>query len=349
MKIKTITAKNFTEALAIVKKDLGDEAIILSSEEIKGGEHCVKIVAAIDFDDVNKAHKNNFQTQLEASIFGEDNKTQDIKVLKEEISILREMIEKLHVSHLKNNLSSNKKSLVSFLQNLNIWEDYCVKICDGIKEAKEVVDKIKKELLIDELGKKKFIIMMGPTGVGKTTTIAKLCAKKISNGKKVGIINLDTYRIGAIEQIRIYANIMGVPFKTVTKIDELAMEVEKLNNLDHIFIDTPGKNPKKADYINELSAIYKTGLPIEGHLLLNLTSDGNCMRETFKIYSRLPIDFIDFTKADEAFSFGNIYNISKISRKPISFITTGQKVPQDICFPSAKSLVYMILKNEVFQ
>lgn len=349
MKIKTITAKNFSEALSIVKKDLGEDAVILSSEEVKGQSPCVKVIAAIDLEEIRRKENDSFKTQLEKTIYSSECKSEDIKVLKEEINSLKEMIERLHTSQLKTNLSGERKNLMNYLLKLNIWEDYCLMLCDGIKSSGDLVNKMEKDISVEVLGNKKFILFLGPTGVGKTTTIAKLCAKAVGEGKKVGIINLDTYRIGAIEQIRIYANVIGIPLKTVNSIDRFVCEAGSFNDFDMVFIDTPGKNPKNTDYINELSKIFETNLPIESHLLFSLTIDNQSLKETYKIYNHLPIDFINFSKADEAFSYGNVYNIAKISKKPISFITTGQKVPQDISFPKKKALIYMILKNEVVQ
>ncbi len=346
MKIKTIKAKNFSEALLLVKKELGDDAIILGSEESKEEDGFVKIIAAIDMD-IKNMSENSFSNQLEGFVREKTTEIGDIKILREEINALREMVEKMHNLHLKNNISNGKKKIVDYLKSKNIWEEECYRLCDSLKDLNDLVNRMEKNIKICSLGSKKILLFIGPTGVGKTTTIAKLCAKLIKEGKKVGIINLDTYRIGAIEQIKTYANILAVPLKTINSVDKIESEIEKMGPLDTIFVDTPGKNPKDISYISELKKIYEKYIPIETHLLLSLTNDSNCLKETYKIYSTIPVDFINFTKVDEAFSYGNIYNILKVSGKPIAYITDGQRVPQDIKFPEIKNLIYMILKNEV--
>jgi flagellar biosynthesis protein FlhF len=189
-------------------------------------------------------------------------------------------------------------------------------------------------------------MLIGPTGVGKTTTMAKLSAHAIREGKKVALMSLDSYRIGAIEQVRIYSKIMGIPFAMSANVRELKKHlIHFAQNRDIIFIDTSGRNPKDEMHINDLLEISQIEFPLETHLLMSANYDDEFITEAYRQYSRLPIDCIAFTKVDEAVRFGSLYNLLLTCQKPISYITTGQKVPDDIELVTVNKLTNLILKK----
>jgi flagellar biosynthesis protein FlhF len=243
-------------------------------------------------------------------------------------------------------LPEGKKKMLAYLKKRKVREELAFDLCDKARNLDDLIASMAGTMnTYSAVETRKAIVMIGPTGVGKTTTIAKLAARAMKNGRKVAIVNLDTYRIGAIEQIRIYSRIMGIPLDIVPEISDLGKSLAKFSDRDIVFIDTAGRNPRDAAYIEELRGIYRLGLPLETHLLMSAHSDSDFMAESHKYYRELPIDCIGFTKVDEAAQFGSIYNLAQLYQKPVSYITTGQRVPQDISFPTSERLAGMILKG----
>ncbi len=378
MKIKKFQAKNFREALTLVKREMGDDAVILSSEEQKGIRPCVEVTAAVDYEldggytsktlsaqagqgvhtivNTHAAETNLTGQYLHNSSNSSNgsscsnglNGSGGIAEMKRELESLKKTIEDMKDKGYEVTLPEKKRKIFRYLKKRSIREDLALKLSERAANVKELPDLISMDIKTCGAGNdKKVIILIGPTGVGKTTTIAKLSARAIKDGKRVALINLDTYRIGAIEQIRIYSKIMGVPLDIASDLEELKESRSKYADRDIIFIDTTGRNPKDETYIDELRLICDLGFSIETHLLMSANSDDDFMVESYKHYRRLPIDCIAFTKVDEAIKFGSIYNLSTLYQKPIAYITTGQRVPDDIEFPNSEGLVDLILKGEV--
>jgi flagellar biosynthesis protein FlhF len=167
----------------------------------------------------------------------------------------------------------------------------------------------------------------------------------IKKGKKVGMISIDTYKIGAAEQIRIYSRMIGIPLDIVGGRESFRKSVKRFDDRDVILVDTTGQNPRDIDYINGLKGICQMGMPIETQLLLSASSDCDFLIETCKYYNSLPIDYMAFTKTDEAVQLGSIYNLSCLYQKPVAYITTGQRVPGNIEFMDSRKLTDIILRG----
>lgn len=188
------------------------------------------------------------------------------------------------------------------------------------------------------------ICLIGPTGVGKTTTIAKLAAAfKLRQKQKVGLITIDTYRIAAVDQLRTYANIIGVPVRVVLTPDELVAAMKDLSDCDTILIDTAGRSPQDEVKISELSRFIQAGNPTEVHLVLASTCTQSAMEAAYQNFSRVRIDQIIFTKLDEAVSFGVLLNIIRKASKALSYVTTGQDVPDHVEVGQPRRLARLIL------
>lgn len=280
--------------------------------------------------------------------------------IKNEIGNLREMIEGMRDYDLEMSLPTNKKMIFHFLRERSVREKFALRLSKNAKDLNDIPSllsadiKVKEHNILngfppksqDRLEYKKAIMVIGPTGVGKTTTIAKLSASAIKDGKRVAIVNLDTYRIGAVEQMRIYSKIMGIPLSIIANPRDLKNSlVNFAKSRDIIFIDTSGRNPKDETYINDLLEISQIEFPIELHLLMSASCDDEFMIEAYRFYRRLPIDCISFTKVDEAVRFGSLYNLLLIYQKPVAYITTGQKVPDDIEFVTVNKLINLILRK----
>ncbi len=196
-------------------------------------------------------------------------------------------------------------------------------------------------------GQKRVIMFVGPTGVGKTTTLAKLAARYsyIKNKReKVGIITMDTYRIGAVEQLFQYAKMMRLPIEDVIDINDFQRAIQSLSYCDTILIDTIGSSQydeKKLLKIEEF--IKKAGSDIDVNLVLSSATKLEDLREIYNNFEYLNIDTLIFTKFDETKNFGNIFSLVKEVNKPLSYFSTGQEVPDDIMCASSEFLVDCIL------
>jgi len=171
---------------------------------------------------------------------------------------------------------------------------------------------------------------VGTTGVGKTTTIAKIAARSVLNeNKKVGLITLDTYRIGAVDQGKIYAKILNIPFISVTTVQEFRTALDRFASLDLILVDTVGRSPFCKEYIPKMKE-YFHGIKVCTFLLMPVATRDTEMDTTTKAFSDLGISRMIFTKVDEAITQGSVISHNLISRIPVSYLTTGQRVPEDI-------------------
>ena len=191
---------------------------------------------------------------------------------------------------------------------------------------------------------RKIIMMVGPTGVGKTTTIAKLAARyayKMSANYKVGIVTLDSFRVGAIEQLQAYTNIMRLPLEVVKKPEDLVEALLRLKDCNYIFIDTAGSSQydvDKIELINEYQ-IKVDELPIEKTLVLPANVKHSDLQEIYANYSRLNINYLTFTKLDETRSFGNLVSFAHKTKKSITYFSIGQNVPDDLIVADSSFLI----------
>jgi flagellar biosynthesis protein FlhF len=191
-------------------------------------------------------------------------------------------------------------------------------------------------------------ILVGPTGVGKTTCIAKLAAiDKIYNNKTVGLLSMDTYRIAAIEQLQTYATITKLPFEVVYSPTDIEPAHKNLSNCDVIYVDTPGRSPNNGEALKEMSNYFREFENPEVHLVLSLNSKEEDMCKTVERFSMFPIQKILFTKLDETNTIGAILSILRKAKKPISYISTGQNVPDDIIKPEKKFIAKMLMGEHV--
>ncbi|MBF0553399.1 MAG: flagellar biosynthesis protein FlhF [Nitrospirae bacterium] len=267
-----------------------------------------------------------------------------------EIEHLRETIEDMKNMGFEMSLPPKKKLLLSYLKERSIRDEYAILLCEKAKEVQDILPIITSHIKVKKSeSDMKAVMVIGPTGVGKTTTVAKLAAHSIKEGKKTAIINFDTYRIGAVEQVRIYARILGIPLAVASTPGELKTSLLRFaETKDIIYIDTTGRNPKDNEYLDSINDICETEVPMETHLLMSANTDDEFMAEAYRYYRTVPVNYLGFTKVDEAVRYGALYNTLMLYSKPVAYVTTGQKVPDDIDFTAVEGIAGLILKKECY-
>lgn len=211
---------------------------------------------------------------------------------------------------------------------------------EGANLTKDELLQCVKEILLNKLSaiphggisfKKKFVNVIGPTGVGKTTTLAKIAAECVLNHhKKVAFITTDTYRIAAIDQLKTYAKILNVPIEVCYNVDDFRKASIKFIDYDIVLVDTAGRNYRNKQYVDDLSGKMDFKNNIETFLVLSLTAKQKDMEEIFQQFSSIIIDKFIFTKVDETSTYGAMLNLTQKYNIGIAYLTNGQNVPEDI-------------------
>ena len=188
------------------------------------------------------------------------------------------------------------------------------------------------------------LALVGPTGVGKTTTLAKIAAEYLSNhSSSIAFITIDTYRIAAVEQLKVYGEIMNLPVEVVLNPEQLEQMLLKHRDKELILIDTAGRSPQDTLCINELASFLSPKLDIQKHLVLSATTREKELFETMQRFSILEIDNAIITKIDECSSLGLLLDIQLREKLPFSYITNGQRVPEDLLKADKELLTQLIM------
>jgi len=358
MKIRRYIGKNTQEAILKVKMDLGSEAVILNTRKIKKkglwnafAKPMIEVLAALDEGNVNNVEKkgksNDSGDKEKVSVL--ENKVLNIeKMLTHIYEQMRNT--KVQENGKRENLKIGNKIIEIFENNLikNDVEEQIVKNIINIVKNKIGYNtsvnesaRVLKQLLVGMLGKPlpisidsekkmKKVIFVGPTGVGKTTTLAKIAANYSLNHKKnIGLITADTYRIAAVEQLKTYAEILGLPLKVVYSANEIGGAINEYMDKDIILIDTAGRSLKNKAQADELKELIKESQADEIFLVLSATTSPKNCRDILKQYSFMEDYKLLFTKLDETPINGIILNARYLTNKSLSYITTGQSVPDD--------------------
>ncbi len=190
----------------------------------------------------------------------------------------------------------------------------------------------------------KRLALIGPTGVGKTTTVAKLAASYLKHfDKNVALVTIDTYRIAAVEQLKVYGEIMNLPVEVVISPDQMENVLNKHDDKKLILIDTAGRSPRDEMSIKELSSFLRPEFGIENHLVLSATNSEDNLENSVNRFSILPVHNIVFSKIDECATLGNLLSVNNNNEYPISYLTNGQKVPEDLMLANPKKISDLIM------
>ncbi|WP_150267689.1 flagellar biosynthesis protein FlhF [Paenibacillus tepidiphilus] len=190
----------------------------------------------------------------------------------------------------------------------------------------------------------RIVYIAGPTGVGKTTTIAKLAAEQLfKHGRKVGLITSDTYRISAVEQLRTYAAILNIPLEVVQSPGDLQRAMFRLESCDLVLMDTAGRNYRNEMLVAELQSLLARELKSETYLVLSMTSKSRDMKTIAEHFGRYQLDKVIFTKLDETGSYGPLFNVLNDFPLKLSYMTNGQNVPDDLLLVTKDQISGMLL------
>jgi flagellar biosynthesis protein FlhF len=182
-------------------------------------------------------------------------------------------------------------------------------------------------------GERPYVVpLVGPTGVGKTTTIAKLAAMHaLTLGHKVGLLTVDTYRVAAVEQLRAYADILSLPLAVVYSPQEAPAALERLSDCELVLVDTAGRSPHATAQMEELPAFFAAMGQVHAHLVFSATTRESDLVEVLTSFSaHVPLAGLIATKLDETRTYGCLYNAVRLTGQPIAYTTHGQSVPDDI-------------------
>ena len=206
----------------------------------------------------------------------------------------------------------------------------------------------KRDLSAEETDKKRVIILIGPTGVGKTTTLAKLAANfALLEEKSVSLITADTYRIAAIDQLRTFAQIINLPLDVVFSPFELKKAVNSQIDKDVVLVDTAGRSPLDEEKMTELAELLKEEIGAEVHLVLSATTKTVDLKAISNRFKSAGYDYLILSKIDETVSYGPLIEFLLDEEIPLSYLTNGQNVPDDIIFATERDLIELIAKRSL--
>lgn len=381
MKVKKFNAPTMSDALVKIRAELGQDAVILNSKVLYTGgflgffkKKSIEVVVAVDSDMPNLElpkikHKKVMPKPQPASTseikepISEPGKILPVsssdKSMQEEIAEIRKIVKSLnagkqgflheHIQKIMDVLTEQEISAEMIDDVVLILSEKLEKESLSYAECLELTKTFMQSKLPSSepaFFRKKYINVVGPTGVGKTTTIAKLAAESaMKYGKKIAFITTDTYRIAAIEQLKTYATILNVPIEVAYNLEDFQKATEKFAHYDLVFIDTAGRNFRNDEYVKELKNIIDFEKELETYLVLALTSKQRDMEEIVKQFSLIPIKHFIFTKIDETSSFGSMFNMAAHYNLSAAYVTNGQNVPDDITKMTSAEIVQSILEG----
>jgi flagellar biosynthesis protein FlhF len=372
MRSKTYRAKTMKEALTRVRRDLGGDALILSAREVRrrrlfglGPRALVEVIATDTLQgDVEVTSRPGPVDQIASA-----SSTNLQARVGEQLGRLHAMVETLsksgHIDHLLPELPSALVPTYSQLIETDVPEVLARRLVRHVAENLEpdqfdhpdsiraaLTDAVELSIPVAPpiravVGTRRVIALVGPTGVGKTTTVAKLAANfKLAHGVRVGLITVDTYRIAAVEQLKTYAEIIDLPLAVVNDPVEMSRALDELGDVDIVFIDTAGRSPRDEVKIRELAEFLLQARPDEVHLVLSAVAGQRSLRSAVERFATVQVDRLILTKLDEADSLGGVLAVLGLSSRPLSYLTTGQAVPDDIEPADRKRLARLILRQE---
>jgi flagellar biosynthesis protein FlhF len=378
MQTKTYVAPTKLEALLKIREEHGADAVILSERTVQKGrlfgkKPMVEIVVGIKTADDEPTVEPCPAPKVEPKGIDEYDPTQTrLRKLEREMQEIRALVQTMH-AYIANGAAPaptaegeteppviaatlDEHPLLRPLMAAGVEQEVVQELLRRVPRLPHnaAVDALRRTLsaripiggaLPRESRHRQVAVLVGPTGVGKTTTIAKLAAiHALDYGRKVALLSLDTYRIGAIQQLRTYAELMNLPLLTATNTDEVADALEQFAGYDLVLIDTIGRGQRDEEHLQEMRQAL---LPVKGvvYLTLSATADSATLLDAAQRFNLFEPDAIILTKLDEAVRVGNCINLALRRALPFAYFTTGQRVPEDITLADAHALTCTALRD----
>jgi len=366
MKIKRFVAQDMRQALRLVRETLGEEAVILSNKSVEGG---VEITAAVDLvanpaDDtidqripqVGKQNSKQADTANDAKPSAPqpaipDNALEDMR---REMRNLRRWMQ-AELSGLSwydlGQRAPHSQELLARLMALGLGPELARRLSERVSDVDDLEKAWSKALYMlaselrmaetDVIDQGGVVALVGPTGVGKTTTIAKMAARfALRHGhRSVGLITTDSYRIGARDQLQTYARILNVPVRTATTADEMDQALVALAGRRLILVDTAGMASAHERIADQRETLEAAGKALTTLLTLSATTEVAAVQRALRLFSDFQPDACVLTKLDEAASLGGLLSALIQADLPTAFVTDGQRVPEDLQIARAHPLV----------
>ena len=385
MNLKTYRASTMQAALELVRRDLGPDAAVLHARHVRSGllpwfgkRRHVEVVASAHVNVPSRmppgGRANGTSGHDAADSYAvpsadtQDYRTRYRDDLKKQLTDLQSLVEQLsHGEHQTrdHNLPESLFRLFTDLIEAEVEEELARELVertrsevDGAELENPTVLKAYVTRIVEQeirvtgpiqvtAGATRLVALVGPTGVGKTTTIAKLAANyRLREKKRVGLITVDTYRIAAVDQLRTYADIIDLPMEVVSTPREMREATSKLRGLDLILMDTAGRSPRDEVRIQELKSMLGESRADEVHLVLSSVSSASSLTKTAERFSEVGTTALLFTKLDEATCLGNLLPLLRSFDLPMSYVTNGQNVPDDIEPANQRQLARLVLGTE---
>lgn len=403
MRVKRFTGENVTDTMRKIKRELGPEAVILQTRQIKEGGFLgffartkVEITAAIEertvniprtvgaMDDQTEAINTDVIKKAYEAYREKENEYAKEKAGKESVIIpdaseinltdttqleIREMHSIL--KEIKGHITRGEEDKDNIIEPFRKWADFLINRGVSKELTHDLIAKVKNELaeeywnnasvvlerlkkLVNSLcvntgtirprkSRTLVVALVGPTGVGKTTTIGKLAAGfSIIERRKVALVTADTYRVAAVEQLKTFGEIIGVPVEVVMTPEGLKEAIDRHGDKELIFIDTAGRSPHHDLHMSELEAFLYKAKPDITMLVLSVTTN---ISDQIKVYERFKglSTHLILTKLDESFSHGSLLDLMVNTNLPVAYLTNGQNVPDDIDAATPEKLTSCVL------
>lgn len=379
MHIRTFRANSLQDALEQIRQQMGPEAAVLHTRQVRDGwmgwlgRTYVEVTAGLrDSNDQPVSIPISRHAEVDSRFASQTRSIPSRLTAQESENTYRENASGTNSTGLPLQLQAYREELVAVGVDLatadrwlsatlsfavNLGDSRTGSFVSGTPWLEHLQRSVARELRIGspirtQPGDRHVVALVGPTGVGKTTTVAKLAAGfRIEARRRVGLLTIDTFRIAAVQQLKAYAEIMDLPMEVVEKPDQMRPAIERLGDVDLVLIDTAGRSPRSDARIDQLVELLRSAQPDETHLVLSATSSASTIQSALRGFAPVRPTAAILTKLDEAPQTAAVLSAiaatDDFAGVPLSYMTNGQQVPDDISTADAETLLSRLLPAKV--